>query len=177
MRNRRLRRMGAGAAMSVVVVLASAGPAFAHFCLKTDFNPTAAAHAGASEAWLTADEWRELLPLIEPDCPGITAAIEPILTEAEASGTTLFMGPGLLAGGTLKNGKGQHATARRVPARRVHSALPQLEAPTFPSRRNEWSCPAATGSPVGEARRWWIVGLPCAFRPEVPGFGRRRLRG
>ena len=98
--------MFAGAAMTGAVVLTSAGPAFAHFCSKIDFNPTAAAHAGASEAWLTADEWREFLPFIESDCPGITGAIGPILDEAEESGTTLFLGPGLLAGGTLKNGKG-----------------------------------------------------------------------
>lgn len=107
MANRRLRRMVAGAAMSGAVVIASAGPAFAHFCRKIDFNPTAAAHAGASNAWLTADEWREFLPFIEADCPGITPAIEAILTDAEESGTTLFMGPGLLAGGTLFNGKGK----------------------------------------------------------------------
>ncbi len=106
MRNRRLRRMSAGAVMSVVMVLATAGPAFAHFCRKTNFSPTATAHAAASEAWLSADEWREFLPFIEEECPGITGAIEPILAEAEASGTTLFLGPGLLAGGTLKNDKG-----------------------------------------------------------------------
>lgn len=92
--------------MTGALVMTSAGPAFAHFCRKVDFNPTAAAHAGASKAWLTADEWREFLPFIESQCPGITGAIEPILVEAEESGTTLFLGPGLLAGGTLKNGKG-----------------------------------------------------------------------
>lgn len=106
MANRRLRRMAVGAAMTGALVMTSAGPAFAHFCRKVDFNPTAAAHAGASEAWLTADEWRAFLPFIEEQCPGITGAIEPILVEAEESGTTLFLGPGLLAGGTLKNGKG-----------------------------------------------------------------------
>ena len=106
MRTRRMRRMVAGAAMATGAVVASAGPALAHFCSKTNFNPTAVEHAGGSNAWLTADEWREFLPFIEADCPGITGAIGPILDEAEASGTTLFMGPGLLAGGTLKNGKG-----------------------------------------------------------------------
>ena len=106
MANRRMRRMFAGAAMAGAVVITSAGPAFAHFCSKIDFNPTAAAHAGASEAWVTADEWREFLPFVEQDCPGISSALNVILNEAEASGTTLFMGPGLLAGGTLKNGKG-----------------------------------------------------------------------
>ncbi len=106
MGRRRVRRAIAGAAVAGAVVVTSAGPALAHFCFKTNFNPTAAAHASASQAWLTAAEWREFLPFIEPDCPGITAAIEPILTQAEQSGTTLFMGPGLLAGGTLRNGKG-----------------------------------------------------------------------
>ena len=107
MANRRLRRMVAGAAMSGAVVITSAGPAFAHFCSKIDFNPTAAAHAGGSNAWVTADEWREFLPFVEADCPGISDALNPILDAAEASGTTLFMGPGLLAGGTLFNGKGK----------------------------------------------------------------------
>lgn len=93
--------------MTAAVVVTSAGPAFAHFCMKVDFNPTAAAHAGASEAWVTADEWREFLPFIETECPGITGTIGPILDAAEASGTTLFMGPGLLSGGTLFNGKGK----------------------------------------------------------------------
>ncbi len=106
MANRRIRRMVAGAAMTGAVVIASAGPAYAHFCRKIDFNPTAAAHAGKSNAWMTAAEWREFLPFIEQECPGITGTIGPILTAAETSGTTLFMGPGLLAGGTLKNGKG-----------------------------------------------------------------------
>lgn len=105
MENRRVRRMVVGAAMTAAVVVTSAGPAFAHFCRKIDFNPTAAAQAGASKAWLTADEWREFLPFIEADCPGITPTITEILDAAEASGTTLFMGPGLLAGGTLFNGK------------------------------------------------------------------------
>ena len=89
--------------MTGAVVMTGAGPAVAHFCSKS-FNAKAAEHAGASEAWLTADEYRAFLPFIEEECRGITAAIEPIL--ADASGTRLFMGPGLLAGGTLKNGKG-----------------------------------------------------------------------
>lgn len=100
-----IRRGLSGLGIVAAVVMLSAGPAFAHFCRKTNFSEAAAAHAGASNAWLTADEWREFLPDIEAGCPGITGAIEPILDEAEASGTTLFMGPGLLAGGTLNNGK------------------------------------------------------------------------
>lgn len=43
--------------------------------------------------------------MIEQDCTGISGTIGAILSDAETSGTTLFMGPGLLAGGTLKNGK------------------------------------------------------------------------
>ncbi|MDP9386644.1 MAG: hypothetical protein M3Q48_01635 [Actinomycetota bacterium] len=101
-----MRRVVAGVAVTGAVVLTSAAPALAHFCFKTNFSETAAAHAGASKAWLTAAEWREFLPFIEPECPG-TGAVEPILTQAEASGTSLFMGPALLAGGTLSNGKGK----------------------------------------------------------------------
>ena len=106
MGTRRIRRMVAGAAVTAGAVVLGAGPAFAHFCYKTNFNETAVAHAAKSNAWVTAAEWREFLPFIEQDCPGISADILPILAAEEARGTTLFMGPGLLAGGTLKNGKG-----------------------------------------------------------------------
>ncbi len=95
----------AGAALATGVLLASASPAFAHFCRRVDFNEMAASRAGGSNAWLTADEWREFLPFILEDCGQDTVdAIELVLDDGEASGTTLFMGPGLLAGGTLKKG-------------------------------------------------------------------------
>lgn len=100
-----VRRAAAGVGVVVAVVLASASPAFAHFCRRVDFNEVAASHAGGSQAWLTADEWREFLPFIAEDCPAAVPAIEAILASADEH--TLFMGPGLLAGGTLFNGKGK----------------------------------------------------------------------
>jgi len=64
----------------------------------------AASHAGGSNAWLTADEWREFLPFIEEECGQDTVdAITAILDAADEH--TLFMGPGLLAGGTIGTGK------------------------------------------------------------------------
>jgi hypothetical protein len=104
MLSRRFRRGVAGVGIATVVMVGSASPAFAHFCRRTDFNPNAAAHAGGSNAWLTADEWREFLPFVAEDCPEAVPVIEDILDNAGPG--TLFMGPGLLAGGTLKNGKG-----------------------------------------------------------------------
>jgi hypothetical protein len=93
-----------GAALATGVLLASASPAFAHFCRRVDFNAMAASHAGGSNAWLTADEWREFLPFILEDCGQETAdAITAILDEADEH--TLFMGPGLLAGGTIDTGR------------------------------------------------------------------------
>jgi len=100
----RARKMVAGAALATGVLLTSASPAFAHFCRKVDFNAIAASHAGGSKAWLTAAEWEEFLPFIEEECgPETVAAIQTVLDDADEH--TLFMGPGLLAGGTLKNGK------------------------------------------------------------------------
>ena len=70
---------------------------------RIDFNVMAASHAGGSKAWLTADEWREFLPFIAEECPQAVPAIEAILDSADEH--TLFMGPGLLAGGTIEKGK------------------------------------------------------------------------
>jgi hypothetical protein len=101
----RVRKTVVGAALATGVLLASASPAFAHFCLKVDFNAIAASHAGGSNAWLTVEEYEDFLPFIEEECgPATAAAIQEVLDAADEH--TLFMGPGLLAGGTLKNGKG-----------------------------------------------------------------------
>lgn len=104
MTSNRTRKLVAGAGLSAAVLLASASPAFAHFCIRTDFNEMAASHAGGSKAWLTADEWREFLPYIAEECPQETVdAVTAILDGADEH--TLFMGPGLLAGGTIGKGK------------------------------------------------------------------------
>ena len=102
MRSKGIRRGIVGGAIAMAIMVGSASPAFAHFCRRVDFNANAASHAGGSNAWLTADEWREFLPFIGL-CPEGVAAIEEILDNADEH--TLFMGPGLLAGGTHFNGK------------------------------------------------------------------------
>ena len=98
------RKLMAGVALATGVLLASASPAWAHFCRKIDFNEVAASHAGKSKAWLTADEWREFLPFIAEECPEAVPLIEDVLDNADEH--TLFMGPGLLAGGTIGKDKG-----------------------------------------------------------------------
>lgn len=104
MRRNPIRKMVAGAGLSAAVLFAAASPAFAHFCIRIDFNEMAASRAGGSKAWLTADEWREFLPFIAEECPPETVdAVEAILDAADEH--TLFMGPGLLAGGTIGKGK------------------------------------------------------------------------
>ena len=104
MTKNRMRKLVAGAGLSAAVLLVAASPAFAHFCIRVDFNEMAASHAGGSKAWLTADEWREFLPFIAEECPQETVdAINAILDGADEH--TLFMGPGLLAGGTIGKGK------------------------------------------------------------------------
>jgi len=91
---------------SLTAALALATPAMAHFCFKTGWNQTAAANAGKSQAWLTANEyiaWVNSLDEAFICQEGKAVATE--YFQAQPS-NTLFMGPGLLAGGTLKNEKG-----------------------------------------------------------------------
>ena len=94
------------AVAALTAALALASPAWAHFCFKTGWNELAAASAGKSQAWLTANEY--VAWVNSPEASFICPAGKVVAT-AYFQGqppTTLFMGPGLLAGGTLKNGKG-----------------------------------------------------------------------
>jgi hypothetical protein len=98
--NRALRRLSVMTAAGVAALVLTASPALAHFCYR-DFNPKS--NAGNSEAWSTKAEMLALLPQF-----GLTPACEQ-MAEDFISGSPegrMFMGPGLLAGGTLKNGKG-----------------------------------------------------------------------
>jgi hypothetical protein len=97
-----MRKVVAGAGLAAGVLLASASPAWAHFCRRIDFNEMAASKAGGSRAWLTAEEWEEFLPFIAEECPDAVPLIQQILDDADEH--TLFMGPGLLAGGTIGKG-------------------------------------------------------------------------
>jgi hypothetical protein len=93
------------AAMIAALALAAA-PAYAHFCSKTGWSDKALQHAAGSKAWLTADEWIAFIDSAagaEEICPAGADALKAQVLSQPAN--TLFMGPGLLAGGTLKNGK------------------------------------------------------------------------
>jgi len=101
-RSRTFRRTGAIAGGAIAALVIAATPAFAHFCYR-EFNSEAAAQAAKSQSWITAEEWLLFLPDIAEFLPeGCPAVIQAELENSPPN--RLYMGPGLLAGGTLKNG-------------------------------------------------------------------------
>jgi hypothetical protein len=92
---------------SVAVFALAASPALAHFCSKSGWSEAALEHAAKSKAWMTADEWLGFVAGLEAKgeiCPDGADDLRAQIASRPAN--TLFMGPGLLAGGTLHNGKG-----------------------------------------------------------------------
>jgi hypothetical protein len=74
-----------------------AGPALAHFCSR-DFGPGNGQKAANGQAWFTGAEYLAIAddePCINKELLADFIAEHP---------NNLFMGPGLLAGGTLKSG-------------------------------------------------------------------------
>ena len=97
----------AAVAASLVAALALSAPAFAPFCFKTGWSDAALAHAAGSQAWLTAAEWNEFIDFAVGEGEICAAGADVLRNQIAANpADTLYMGPGLLAGGTLKNGKG-----------------------------------------------------------------------
>jgi hypothetical protein len=91
----------------IAALALAAAPAYAHFCSKTGWSDKALQHAAGSKAWLTANEWLEFVDFAVAEgeiCPAGAANLKAQIASRPAN--TLFKGPGLLAGGTLKNGKG-----------------------------------------------------------------------
>jgi hypothetical protein len=89
---------------AAVLGLAIAAPASAHFCFKTGWNDASAAGAAGSKAWMTKAEWLAFIDAHEDEiCPAGAAILRGAVNAAPEG--TLFMGPGLLAGGNLKHGK------------------------------------------------------------------------
>jgi hypothetical protein len=106
---RSTRRLGAVLAAAVAVLAIAASPAFAHFCSKSGWSDSAFAHAAKSKAWATPDEMKGFLAEWEaspdPEKP-CAAAFDDLEDQIDSRPEyTLFMGPGLLAGGTLHNDK------------------------------------------------------------------------
>jgi hypothetical protein len=101
------RRLGAVLVAAVAVLALAASPAFAHFCSKSGWSDSAFAQAAKSNAWSTPDEMKQFIAgaaaageICEAGAADLVAQID------SRPDNTLFMGPGLLAGGTLQNGKG-----------------------------------------------------------------------
>ena len=104
---KRSGRLAAALAAAVAVFALAASPALAHFCSKSGWSESALAHAGGSNAWLTKSDYFSFLDeavAAGEICPAGAVNLRAQLDSRPAN--TLFMGPGLLAGGTLKNGKG-----------------------------------------------------------------------
>ena len=104
---KRSGRLAAAFSAAVAVFALAASPALAHFCSKSGWSESALTHAAGSQAWLTKAEWMGFLADMEAAgeiCPAGADNLAAQLDSRPAD--TLFKGPGLLAGGTLKNGKG-----------------------------------------------------------------------
>ncbi|MDQ3992868.1 MAG: hypothetical protein M3229_04330 [Actinomycetota bacterium] len=83
----------------------AASPAFAHFCSKSGWSDAALAHASKSQAWLTGAEWKAFADEAVEDGFVSPAGADQLKGQIDAMpADTLFKGPGLLAGGTLKKG-------------------------------------------------------------------------
>ena len=101
------RRAAVLVAAMIAALALAASPAFAHFCSKTGWSDKALSHAAGSKAWLTADEWLDFIDVAVAEGEICEAGADNLAAQVTSRPTnTLFMGPGLLAGGTLKNGKG-----------------------------------------------------------------------
>ena len=101
----RSRRLAAVGAAAVAAFALAASPAFAHFCSKSGWSDSALAHAAKSQSWLTADEWKGFVAGAVEEGEICAAGAANLVAQIDTRpADTLFMGPGLLAGGTLKNG-------------------------------------------------------------------------
>ena len=91
----RLARTGAVLATTAGLFATSGGAAFAHYCYRTDVPESSNMVKGG--AWSTKAETTELLlGFLPPAC--VEAVMAPLPED------TLFMGPGLLAAGAVRNG-------------------------------------------------------------------------
>ena len=83
------------------LIALSSGTAFAHYCYRTDVPENSKMAQGA--AWATKAEMTEALPHFGLPDECAARLIEHIGTLPD---NTLFMGPGLLAGGAVPQGRG-----------------------------------------------------------------------
>src|SRR5262245_42722961 len=101
------RRLGAVLAAAGATLALAASPAFAHFCSKSGWSDSAFVHAANSKAWLTADDWKGFIAEGLAAGEICTAGAADLVAQIDSRPpNTLFKGAGVLAGGTLQNGKG-----------------------------------------------------------------------
>lgn len=99
---RTIIRTGAVLATAAGLFAASASPALAHYCYKTDRS---ANNGTNGQAWMTLEEWVGVVDQIVLDTPECAAAKQAVLDDlASLPANTRVMGPGFLAGGTTKSG-------------------------------------------------------------------------
>ena len=100
------RRVAVLAAAMVAVLALAAAPAYAHFCSKSGWSDKALEHAAKSPSWMTKGEWLGFIEFAVESGEICQAGADNLVAQIESRpDNTLFKGPGLLAGGTLKNGK------------------------------------------------------------------------
>lgn len=93
-----LRRSLTTAATTLAVVGLAAGPASAHFCFKTNLNPTAAEGMAGSANWVSFAE------MAAAELGLCDAGVAHLAAAAGATPDTLINGHGTMAAGTLKKG-------------------------------------------------------------------------
>jgi len=92
---------------SVVALSAvTAGPALAHYCYKDGWNEKAHAGASKSQAWFGPEVWYGILEEVVAEGFICQDGADVIAATLAANGDdALYMGPGLLAGGAVRQGK------------------------------------------------------------------------
>ena len=101
------RRRAGKLALATCVLALMASPAYAHFCSKSGWSDQALAHAAKSGPWLTAADYQGFLTGAVESGEICQAGADDLLAQiASRPADTLFMGPGLLAGGAEFRGKG-----------------------------------------------------------------------
>ena len=99
---RTIIRTGAVLATAVGLFAASASPALAHYCYKMDKSSN---NGTNGQAWSTVEEWIGVVEQIVLDTPECATAKAEVLADLRSlPENTRVMGPGFLAGGSLKSG-------------------------------------------------------------------------
>lgn len=103
----RIRHIMTTATAVLAISAVTAGPALAHYCYKTGWTEAAQAGASGSQAWATTEEMRDFVAFAVDAgfvCEAGGDAAYAYLDDLPSD--TLFLGPGLLAGGAKQQGRG-----------------------------------------------------------------------